>query len=143
MVNNIGDINIASWSARGGWKDNAYLFSVPKLCTAARTMAPSLWRKGMVALFNDPNAACPFPPGSYSFRNMSTNFDIKAVPSFFYGKWRATGKLFRTSTRVLLACARAFGSTVPKLHQAGNPQHRMAFNVLRKTPLKSRLDIQV
>ncbi|XP_034238090.1 uncharacterized protein LOC117643355 [Thrips palmi] len=111
------NINIASWSARGGWKDNAYIFALPKFCTAFRTVTPTLWRKTMVALFDDPNAFCPFPPGSYSFSNMSTNFDIKAVPSFFYGKWRATAKLSRTSSKELLACARAYGSTVPRLNQ--------------------------
>ncbi|XP_034239145.1 uncharacterized protein LOC117644068 [Thrips palmi] len=117
------NINLASWSARGGWKDNAFIATVPRVCSTGRASIPSLWRKMMVAVFNDPDADCPFQPGSYSFSNFSTDFDIEAVPSFFYGKWRATGKLFRTSSRELLACARAYGSTVPKLSKRNSSVH--------------------
>ncbi|XP_034233523.1 uncharacterized protein LOC117640746 [Thrips palmi] len=119
------DVNIASWSARGGWKDNAYVFSFQRCCTKARTLAPTLWRRAMVALFDDPSRACPFPPGSYSVHNVSSDidFDVKAVPAFYYGKWRATGKFSRTSTRELMGCARAFASTVPKLSSSVGPHH--------------------
>ncbi|XP_026286585.2 uncharacterized protein LOC113212191 [Frankliniella occidentalis] len=106
--------NIASWSTRGGWKDNAYVMKLPRICSTFKRCAPDLWERFMVVTFNDPKAFCPFPPGFYSFNNMSTNFNFKMPPSFYYGKWRATIQLVNSSNAVHF-CMRAYGSTAPKL----------------------------
>lgn len=56
------DINAASWSQMGGWKDNALVMSVPRICTAFRLAIPTLWRNIMIAIHDNANAFCPFPP---------------------------------------------------------------------------------
>ncbi|XP_026286044.1 uncharacterized protein LOC113211783 [Frankliniella occidentalis] len=106
--------NFASWSSTGGWKDNFFRFTLPRACATAKARFPDLWRRAMIALFNDPDRDCPFPPGYYSVRNVSTDFHMKQVRTFFYGKYRGTGTLINSVTKEVIACKRGFFSIVPK-----------------------------
>ncbi|XP_034238087.1 uncharacterized protein LOC117643351 [Thrips palmi] len=108
------DINFASWSSRGGWKENAYIFRVKHYCSAFKTYAPQAWRKIMVAVNGDADADCPWPPGVYHVRNMSTDFRIRAMPAFYYGKWRLTLRLMENHYQDTLGCFVAYADTVPR-----------------------------
>ena len=52
----------ASWSSRGGWKENAIVMKMGRLCTTCSTYVPAAWRAVMKALRGSPDAGCPFPP---------------------------------------------------------------------------------
>ncbi|XP_034238270.1 uncharacterized protein LOC117643461 [Thrips palmi] len=106
-------VNLASWSSRGGWKDNAFQKTIAKPCTTVRSFFPREWRKAMVYVFNDPDRKCPFPPGTYTATNVSTQNDFTFPPSFFYGKFRGTGRVF-TLAKELVGCVRFYFSIVPK-----------------------------
>ncbi|XP_052132732.1 uncharacterized protein LOC113205103 [Frankliniella occidentalis] len=106
------DLNYASWSSRGGWKENAYVIRPGSYCRSIPLHDPELWRRAMIATFNDPNRKCPFPAGYYEIKNISTEFSFKNVPVFFYGTWRITVRMLKAQTA--RACFRFFGKTVPK-----------------------------
>ncbi|XP_034242294.1 uncharacterized protein LOC117645866 [Thrips palmi] len=110
-----GHANVASWSSRGGWIDNAHVLTSPRICSTIRERLPEAWRTFVVAMFNNPLQGCPFPADTYHIVNMSTNMNFNYPPTFFYGKWRSTVKLMRTSSNEVLGCIRAFFSTLPKL----------------------------
>lgn len=55
--------------------------------------------------------------GTYVIGNVSTDFDVKTIPTFFYGKWRLTLRLLRSTNSETMACMLAFGETVPKLRK--------------------------
>ncbi|XP_026274860.1 uncharacterized protein LOC113204075 [Frankliniella occidentalis] len=107
------DLNWASWSSRGGWKENAYVMRPGPVCQIIGHHDPDLWRRLMVATFNDPNRKCPFPPGYYEVKNVSAEFSLKQIPVFFYGTWRITVRLV-DSAQDVAACVWLFGKTVPK-----------------------------
>ncbi|XP_034230457.1 uncharacterized protein LOC117639164 [Thrips palmi] len=114
--------NLASWSSRGGWKDNAFQKSTSRLCTTIKTFFPNVWRKGMMMVFNDPTRDCPFPPqDTYSVNNVSTNYIAKFPPSFFYGRYRGTGQILNTETKELIACKRCYFQVVPKQQNSATP----------------------
>lgn len=52
--------------------------------------------------------------GHYRFDNLSTDFRFKAVPTFFYGKWRATTHVL-DSKGVNLVCIRNTMDSVPRV----------------------------
>lgn len=57
------------------------------------------------------------PQGTFATHQpVPTDFNIKTVPTFFYGRWRLTCRLLRTSDRETMACIRAYGETVPRYH---------------------------
>ncbi|XP_026274859.1 uncharacterized protein LOC113204074 [Frankliniella occidentalis] len=108
------DLNWASWSSRGGWKENAYVMRLGSFCKVIFTHDPDLWRRLMIATFDDPNRNCPFPPGYYETKNISSEFSLKKIPVLFYGTWRITLHLFKESVENVVACFMLFGKTVPK-----------------------------
>lgn len=54
--------------------------------------------------------------GIYWVTDISTDFDkeIRGIPAFFYGRYRADAHLVHGPTNRRVACARAIGSVVPK-----------------------------
>ena len=57
------------------------------------------------------------PQGTFVVRNVTTDFDIKVIPVFFYGKWRVTLRMLRTDNKETVGCLRVFGESVPKLQR--------------------------
>ncbi|XP_052120229.1 uncharacterized protein LOC113206992 isoform X2 [Frankliniella occidentalis] len=81
----------ASWSSRGGWKENALTMKFKRPCTQCKQYLPGVWSGVMSVLESSTKATdCPFPPGIYTINNVSSASIAppKAVPVFFYGKWR-------------------------------------------------------
>ncbi|XP_026274858.1 uncharacterized protein LOC113204072 [Frankliniella occidentalis] len=109
------DMNWASWSSRGGWKENAYVMRPGPFCKVVSSHDPDFWRRLMIATFDDPNRDCPFAPGYYEIKNISSEFSsFKKVPVFFYGTWRISTRLVKESTQNAVACLLIFVKTVPK-----------------------------
>ncbi|KAK3925391.1 Unconventional myosin-Ie [Frankliniella fusca] len=106
------DINWASWSSRGGWKDNAILMRPGSVCKFVPANVPDAWRRFLIATFNDPTRDCPFPPGNYEIKNMSSEVTFKKIPAFFYGTWRVTIRLLQMKDDKF--CVRFYGKTIPK-----------------------------
>ncbi|XP_052127666.1 uncharacterized protein LOC113206415 [Frankliniella occidentalis] len=108
------DLNWASWSSRGGWKENAYVMRPGSFCKSIQQSDPQFWRKLMTAIFNDPNRNCPIPPGYYEMNNISADFSFKKIPVFFYGTWRMSLRLVKDTTKNSVACLWFFAKTIPK-----------------------------
>lgn len=53
--------------------------------------------------------------GTYYVRNFSTDVSLKALPTFFYGKWRVTLRLMANQFRDTFGCLRVFADTVPRV----------------------------
>ncbi|XP_034238871.1 uncharacterized protein LOC117643860 [Thrips palmi] len=106
--------NVASWSQMGGWKDNAYMVEIPKMCSAMKALFPDLWRRVAAGSLEPERIDCPLMPGFYSVSNVATDFNIDFPPTFFYGKWRGTLTVSNTVSKERTACVRAFFDTVPK-----------------------------
>ncbi|KAJ1524616.1 hypothetical protein ONE63_011100 [Megalurothrips usitatus] len=112
---NTAALNLASWSSRGGWKDNAHLLASPKICSNAKALLSDVWRSLSERCSSRTTfGECPVKQGPYTCTNVSTNFDFDFPPSFFYGKWRGTAKLYNTQTKEVSFCMRAYFSTAPK-----------------------------
>ncbi|XP_026280641.2 uncharacterized protein LOC113208027 [Frankliniella occidentalis] len=108
------DLNWASWSSRGGWKENAYVMRPGSFCKVASSHDPEFWRRFMTAIFDDPNRNCPFTPGYYECTNVSSEFTFRKIPVFFYGTWRVNIRLVKQSTQNGVFCLVFFVKTVPK-----------------------------
>ncbi|KAE8739869.1 hypothetical protein FOCC_FOCC014626 [Frankliniella occidentalis] len=114
-INNLAlDLNWASWSSRGGWKENAYVMRPGSFCKVASSHDPEFWRRFMTAIFDDPNRNCPFTPGYYECTNVSSEFTFRKIPVFFYGTWRVNIRLVKQSTQNGVFCLVFFVKTVPK-----------------------------
>ncbi|KAJ1528987.1 hypothetical protein ONE63_007354 [Megalurothrips usitatus] len=105
---------LASWSSRGGWKENFFRLELDQPLSYMRKMYPTEWRNVMTRVFNDPERGPPFFPGFYSVQNVSTDYEMKVPPVYFYGNYRATMRAYSRVTRELVACERATLSVVPK-----------------------------
>ncbi|KAK3927501.1 30S ribosomal protein S2 [Frankliniella fusca] len=108
------DLNWASWSSRGGWKENAFIMRPGCFCKIFPLHNPEVWKRLMTVTFNDPNRKCPFPPGFYEIKNASTELSLKQIPIFFYGTWRVTLRLIKEQAQRATLCALLYGKTVPK-----------------------------
>ncbi|KAE8743716.1 hypothetical protein FOCC_FOCC009667, partial [Frankliniella occidentalis] len=106
---------IASWGSGGGWKDNAYVVKMDKVCSNFRTHIPNLWHQLGRDAYNDPNVKCPLPLGPAVFKNITADFGFTPIPSFYYGKYRITLLVAKTINSETVACLRVFGETVPKV----------------------------
>ncbi|XP_052126350.1 uncharacterized protein LOC113210862 isoform X3 [Frankliniella occidentalis] len=69
---------IASWGSGGGWKDNAYVVKMDKVCSNFRTHIPNLWHQLGRDAYNDPNVKCPLPVQQC----LKTSRLILALPQF-------------------------------------------------------------
>ncbi|KAK3912704.1 Pectinesterase/pectinesterase inhibitor, partial [Frankliniella fusca] len=105
---------VASWGSGGGWKENAYVAKMDKICSNFRTHMPNLWRELGEKAYNDPYIKCPIPMGYAEYKNITGDFSSKALPTFFYGKYRVTIICFKTATRETKGCIRTYAETVPK-----------------------------
>ncbi|KAE8737357.1 hypothetical protein FOCC_FOCC017181 [Frankliniella occidentalis] len=107
---------LASWSSRGGWKDNAHILKFKKICSTGRTYLPVVWGNIMDAVYDENNKTrkfCPFPPGKYVLDNCEADLSIaRKVPGFFYGKWRLDFKILDPNWDCI-SCMRIYLSTVP------------------------------
>lgn len=57
---------LASWNSRGGWKDNAVVMKIRRLCLSTKTYLPRFWDQ-MLRVSYGPRGAllgrdCPFEP---------------------------------------------------------------------------------
>ncbi|KAK3917830.1 Mitochondrial cardiolipin hydrolase [Frankliniella fusca] len=105
---------VASWGSGGGWKENAYVIKMDKICSNFRTHLPNLWREMAEDAYNNPYLKCPVPMGLAVFKNITGDFSCKALPTFFYGKYRITLITFRTDTRETKSCSRIYADAVPR-----------------------------
>ncbi|XP_052128698.1 uncharacterized protein LOC113215875 [Frankliniella occidentalis] len=114
----------ASWGSRGGWKENAMMMKFKKLCTTIKTHLPTIWDAivgRMTSNISESLQDCPFPPGGYSVRNVSSSvLQPKGVPVLFYGKWRVDAKVVDPKDERILGCFRVFVSIIPKMGQPIN-----------------------
>ncbi|XP_052123573.1 uncharacterized protein LOC113211073 isoform X2 [Frankliniella occidentalis] len=55
------DFRLASWSTRGGWKDNAFVLRMKHYCTAFKTFAPDAWAKVNMATKGSTENNCSEP----------------------------------------------------------------------------------
>ncbi|KAE8737423.1 hypothetical protein FOCC_FOCC017118 [Frankliniella occidentalis] len=108
------DAIIDSWGSNGGWKMNFYRMHVPKVFTFWRTGWPSVWGKIMSAASLPPDHGTTFPPGNYSIKDITSDFDVHYPKKIFYGKFRLTAQMKNSVTGEVLACGRAIFSFVPK-----------------------------
>ncbi|KAJ1519764.1 hypothetical protein ONE63_005020 [Megalurothrips usitatus] len=106
----IGQLRFSSWSARGGWKENANVMNFKRLCTSLRTYVPQLWNT--IRQYT-PQPDCPLSPGSLYIPTMVADFSVKQVPAYFYGKWRIDIRALKPQSRRCIACGRMFAATVP------------------------------
>ncbi|KAK3918150.1 UPF0219 protein [Frankliniella fusca] len=105
---------LASWGSGGGWKENAFIIKMDKICSNFRTHMPKLWEELSKEAYNDPHKKCPLPMGLAVYKNITGDFSTKAVATFFYGKYRITIICFRTDTRETKVCLRVYADVVPK-----------------------------
>ncbi|KAK3912702.1 ATP-dependent Clp protease ATP-binding subunit ClpX [Frankliniella fusca] len=106
---------VASWGSIGGWKENAFVIKMDKICSNFRTNLPKFWQELTKDAFNDPYLKCPLPMGVAVYKNITGDFNTKAIPTFFYGKYRITVLCFRTDTRENKVCMRVYADAVPKI----------------------------
>ncbi|KAK3931506.1 Anthranilate phosphoribosyltransferase, partial [Frankliniella fusca] len=112
-------ILFASWSSRGGWKENALHMKFKRTCTSTARYMPRIW-KGVTASLSradgTKNDHCPLLAGSYSLSNLSSALlNDNTVPIMFYGRWRVDALLVDSKTRQRLACVRVYDDIVPKI----------------------------
>ncbi|KAK3912701.1 Queuine tRNA-ribosyltransferase [Frankliniella fusca] len=113
------DMNIelafASWSTRGGWKENAIIIKMKQICKAAKTYLPKQWKNVMYAILpNNASADCPFPPALYYLRNATADLGVaRRVPAFYYGKWRLDAKIMDPEWDCV-SCMRILMNIVPQ-----------------------------
>ncbi|XP_034255045.1 uncharacterized protein LOC117653467 [Thrips palmi] len=112
----------ASWSSRGGWKDNALTMKIPRPCSALKTFLPGISKYFWNNLHGPGGrvSQCPVPPGSYSIRNLSTDLQgshISSLPAMFYGKWRMDSKICEKDACFM--CVRVIAMVNPKTTPPG------------------------
>ncbi|XP_034247824.1 uncharacterized protein LOC117649307 isoform X3 [Thrips palmi] len=93
----IAQVVYASWSSRGGWKQNAIVMKFPRACTSVRTYLPGLYKHFLehATRAEGPFQGCPVPPGSYRYENVSSRGLVVAnIPSLYYGRWRVDGRAY-------------------------------------------------
>ncbi|KAJ1526599.1 hypothetical protein ONE63_008185 [Megalurothrips usitatus] len=110
------ELNVGSWSSRGGWKENAHVLKFKKICTTGKTYVSRVWQNIMDSVYDENNRTrpdCPFPKGKYRLVDCKADLSTaRAVPAFFYGKWRADFKIV-DSNWSCISCMRIFANTVP------------------------------
>ncbi|KAK3915213.1 putative transporter [Frankliniella fusca] len=132
-----GQLVFASWGARGGWKENALTMKFKRPCTQMKQLIPQVWNNVWAVTTSSTGATdCPLPPcegkqavlitceiktypcfqGVYTINNVSSESlqPPKAVPVFFYGKWRVDVRVRETKENKIYACMRGLLQTVPK-----------------------------
>ncbi|KAE8742077.1 hypothetical protein FOCC_FOCC012404 [Frankliniella occidentalis] len=114
-------LTFASWGTRGGWKENAMIMKFKKLCTTIKTHLPKIWHEILVRMTSNVTETlqdCPFPPGGYSVRNLSSSvLQPKGIPMLFYGKWKIDVKVVDPADQRVLGCMRLYASVIPKIGQ--------------------------
>ncbi|XP_034248987.1 uncharacterized protein LOC117649910 [Thrips palmi] len=107
----------ASWSSRGGWRENALSMNIPRPCAALKTYFPGI-SKYVWNNLEGPGghvSQIPVPPGSYSIRNLSMNlqdYRSTGLRSMFYGKWRMDSKVYDKD--MCFMCVRVTAMVNPK-----------------------------
>ncbi|XP_034252290.1 uncharacterized protein LOC117651863 [Thrips palmi] len=104
-------IEMASWSSRGGWKDNAFKIRLKRACFTAPQYLPTVYNTLKATLFGE--TQCPWPPGAYYHPNVSMEIRF-TLPVFYYGKYRADLGFTDHATNEMEACVRATIKVVPK-----------------------------
>jgi len=61
-------VTMASWSNMGGWKENAHVASMPRVCQTFRTVLKSIWFPYLKAIYGEV-LDCPFMPVSRFLQN--------------------------------------------------------------------------
>ncbi|KAK3912335.1 Protein ANTAGONIST OF LIKE HETEROCHROMATIN PROTEIN 1 [Frankliniella fusca] len=57
------ELAFSSWSSRGGWKENALILRMSRLCKSAKTYMARQWKNAQLAIHpNNASADCPYPP---------------------------------------------------------------------------------
>ncbi|XP_034254127.1 uncharacterized protein LOC117652965 isoform X2 [Thrips palmi] len=134
-----GTVKLSSWSARGGWKDNAYRHTFPRLCELARArLAHNLAYRRLLsdALGGEHRLKCPFPASRWEFTDFPVDTSAGEFKEFLYGKWRIDIQLMDGNTA--LSCYRQFVDTVPRV--AGRQPIHLETNytgTIRITRIKS------
>ncbi|KAE8740415.1 hypothetical protein FOCC_FOCC014076 [Frankliniella occidentalis] len=109
------ELVFASWSSRGGWKDNALIIKMKQICKTAKTYIPKQWKNAQYAIHpNNASADCPYPPGVYYLRNATADLGVaRKFPAFFYGKWRLDAKIMDSDSDCI-SCMRVLMHVVPQ-----------------------------